>query len=104
MRLAINARFSGKSWNDMRNTLRAFASLASGRACRPKDAIVAFITEIIEHSLNDKDRRGCLLVNSALEIAPHDPEIGAEVASRLGDVEASFRRSVIAAQKQGASR
>jgi TetR/AcrR family transcriptional regulator, transcriptional repressor for nem operon len=67
----------------------------------PKDAIKAFITEIVEHSLNDKDRRGCLLVNSALEIAPHDPEIGAEVASRLGEVEAFFRRSVVAAQKEG---
>jgi TetR/AcrR family transcriptional repressor of nem operon len=67
----------------------------------PKDAIRAFITEIVEHSLSDKDRRGCLLVNSALEIAPHDPEIGAEVASRLGEVEAFFRRSVIAAQKEG---
>jgi TetR/AcrR family transcriptional regulator, transcriptional repressor for nem operon len=67
----------------------------------PKDAIKAFFTEIIEHSLSDKDRRGCLLVNSALEIAPHDPEIGAEVASRLGEVEAFFRRSMIAAQKQG---
>jgi TetR/AcrR family transcriptional regulator, transcriptional repressor for nem operon len=67
----------------------------------PKDAIKAFITEIVEHSLSDKDRRGCLLVNSALEIGPHDPEIGAEVARRLGEVEAFFRRSVVAAQKEG---
>jgi TetR/AcrR family transcriptional repressor of nem operon len=67
----------------------------------PKDAIKAFITEIVAHSLSDKDRRGCLLVNSALEIAPHDPEIGAEVASRLAEVEAFFRRSVVAAQKEG---
>lgn len=67
----------------------------------PKDAIKAFFTEIVEHSLSDKDRRGCLLVNSALEIAPHDPEIGAEVASRLGEVEAFFRRSVVAAQREG---
>jgi TetR/AcrR family transcriptional repressor of nem operon len=67
----------------------------------PKNAIKAFITEIVEHSLTDKDRRGCLLVNSALEIAPHDPEIGAEVATRLGEVEAFFRRSVVAAQKEG---
>lgn len=67
----------------------------------PKDAIKAFFTEIVEHSLSDKDRRGCLLVNSALEIAPHDPEIGAEVARRLGEVEAFFRRSVVAAQKEG---
>ena len=68
---------------------------------RSKDAIKAFFTEIVEHSLSDKDRRGCLLVNSALEIAPHDPEIGAEVATRLGEVEAFFRRSAIAAQKEG---
>jgi TetR/AcrR family transcriptional regulator, transcriptional repressor for nem operon len=67
----------------------------------PKDAIKAFITEIVEHSLTDKDRRGCLLVNSALEIAPHDPEIGAEVAARLGEVEAFFLRSAIAAQREG---
>ena len=67
----------------------------------PKDAIKAFITEIVEHSLSDKDRRGCLLVNSALEIGPHDPEIGAEVARRLGEVEAFFRRCVVSAQKEG---
>ncbi len=67
----------------------------------PKEAIRAFIREIVEHSLTDKNRRGCLLVNSALEIAPHDPEIGAEVASRLGEVESFFRRSVVAAQKEG---
>lgn len=67
----------------------------------PKDAIKAFFAEIVEHSLSDKDRRGCLLVNSALEIAPHDSEIGAEVARRLGEVEAFFRRSVVAAQKRG---
>ncbi len=67
----------------------------------PKAAIKTFFREIIEHSLTDKDRRGCLLVNSALEIAPHDPEIGAEVARRLGEVEAFFRRSVIAAHREG---
>jgi TetR/AcrR family transcriptional repressor of nem operon len=65
----------------------------------PKEAIRAFITEIVEHSLNDKERRGCLIVNSALEIAPHDPEIGAEIATRLAEVEAFFRRCIVAAQK-----
>ena len=45
----------------------------------PKEAVRAFVTEIIERSLDDRERRGCLLVNSALEIAPHDPELGAEV-------------------------
>jgi TetR/AcrR family transcriptional regulator, transcriptional repressor for nem operon len=66
---------------------------------RPKEAIRTFITEIVEHSLNDKERRGCLIVNSALEIAPHDPEIGAEIATRLAEVEAFFRRCIVAAQR-----
>jgi TetR/AcrR family transcriptional repressor of nem operon len=60
-----------------------------------------FITEIIERSLDDQDRRGCLLVNSALEIAPHDAEIGADIAERLGEIEAFFRRSIAAAQTDG---
>ena len=50
----------------------------------PKEAIREFIREIVEHSLNDKERRGCLIVNSALEIAPHDPDIGAEIANSNG--------------------
>ncbi len=65
----------------------------------PKEAIREFIREIVEHSLNDKERRGCLIVNSALEIAPHDPDIGAEIATRMAEVEAFFRRSIVAAQK-----
>src|SRR3546814_3583690 len=40
----------------------------------PVQAVSAFFSEIIEKSLNDKQRRGCMLVNSALEVAPHDPE------------------------------
>src|SRR5690606_37289949 len=40
----------------------------------PFDAIGAFFAEIIERSLNDKRRKGCMLVNSALEVAPQDPE------------------------------
>ena len=63
----------------------------------PKQAVRAFLTEIVERSLDDRDRRGCLLVNSALEVAPHDPELGAAVADRLGEIEAFFRRSISAA-------
>jgi TetR/AcrR family transcriptional repressor of nem operon len=70
-------------------------------ALAPKEAIRAFFAEIIERSLSDKGRRGCLLVNSALEIAPHDRELGAEIAARLGELEAFFRRSIVAAQREG---
>src|SRR5690606_37524131 len=40
----------------------------------PRQAIGAFFAEIIQRSLDDDRRRGCMLVNSALEVAPHDPE------------------------------
>jgi len=66
----------------------------------PKKAIRAFLGEIIERSI-DGDRRGCLLVNTALEIAAHDPELGAEVATRLGEIEAFFRRAVTAGLADG---
>jgi TetR/AcrR family transcriptional repressor of nem operon len=67
----------------------------------PKEAVCAFLREIIERSLDDDDRRGCLLVNSALEVAPHDPELGAEVAARLAEIEAFFCRALTAAQADG---
>jgi TetR/AcrR family transcriptional repressor of nem operon len=66
----------------------------------PKQAINAFLAEIVERSL-DGDRRGCLLVNSALEVAPHDSELGAEIAEGLGEIEAFFRRCLLAAQADG---
>jgi TetR/AcrR family transcriptional regulator, transcriptional repressor for nem operon len=40
----------------------------------PKEAIRRFFDEIIERPSNDLERRGCLLINSALE-APHDREL-----------------------------
>lgn len=67
----------------------------------PKKAIRGFIEEIIERSLNDRERRGCFLINSALEVAPHDRELGAMIAGRLGEIEAFFRRSIKAAQAEG---
>ncbi len=82
-----------------RSTRERIARLAS--TLPPKQAVRAFLEEIVERSLDDLDRRGCLLVNSALEIAPHDPELGAEIAARLGEIEAFFHRAVTAAQADG---
>src|SRR5271157_398552 len=69
----------------------------------PKQAIRRFIEEIIiERSVNDRERRGCFLINSALEVAPHDRELGAFIADRLAEIEAFFYRSIKAAQAEGA--
>ena len=71
------------------------------RSLPPKQAIRRFIGEIIERSVNDRDRRGCFLINSALEIAPHDRALGAEIARRLAEIEAFFRRAIKAGQADG---
>jgi TetR/AcrR family transcriptional regulator, transcriptional repressor for nem operon len=68
----------------------------------PKQAVCRFIEEIIERSVNDRERRGCFLINSALEVAPHDKELGIFVADRLAEIEAFFYRSIKTAQAEGA--
>jgi TetR/AcrR family transcriptional repressor of nem operon len=65
---------------------------------RPKEAIRAFLAEIIDRSLEDPDRKGCLLVNSALDVAPHDAAISRVVAGCFGELRAFFRRNLEAAR------
>jgi TetR/AcrR family transcriptional regulator, transcriptional repressor for nem operon len=68
----------------------------------PKEAIRRFLDEIIESSVSDRERRGCFLINSALEVAPHDSELGEFIADRFGEIEAFFYRSIKAAQAERA--
>lgn len=70
-------------------------------ANRPKEAVEAFLAEIIDRSVGDPDRKGCLLVNSALDVAPHDAAIGKVVAGYLDEIRAFFRRNIEAARKAG---
>jgi TetR/AcrR family transcriptional repressor of nem operon len=65
----------------------------------PRQAIETFLTEIVERSL--ENRLGCLLANAALEVAPHHPDLADVVIERLGELEAFFRRCVIAGQRDG---
>lgn len=70
-------------------------------AMPPREAIGAFLQEIITRSLTDKQRRGCMLVNSAIESAPHDPDLLNIVAIFLDEVEAFFLRCVSTGQRDG---
>lgn len=67
----------------------------------PREAIGAFFDEIIERSLSDPLHMGCLVVNAALEIAPHDAECQCVVAEVFTQLEAFFRRCIIAGQRAG---
>lgn len=67
----------------------------------PFQAIHAFFDEVIERSLADKRRRGCMLVNAALEMAPYDAEIQNVVSQETVFIETFFRRCIAAGQQDG---
>ncbi|WP_207540927.1 TetR/AcrR family transcriptional regulator [Sabulicella rubraurantiaca] len=68
-------------------------------ASPPRVALERFLTAVAERSI--LDNRGCLLVNTALEVAPHEPAIGSVVAERLAEIEVFFCRCVEAGQREG---
>ena len=82
-----------------RTTRERIARLEAGR--RPREAIRTFLAEVIDRSLKDPDFKGCLLVNSALDVAPHDAELGRVVTGYLEEIRAFFRRNVEAAIEAG---
>ena len=90
-----------------RRALEHYVGAMSERIARleetsaPRDAIVAFLEGAIDRALADRERRGCMLVNSALELAPHDEEFRGLVCDQLGAIEAFFRRAVLAGQRDG---
>lgn len=65
-------------------------------------AIPAFFNEIIERSVADRQRRGCFLINSALDVAPHDKEMAAAVALHLDAIRTFLRRQLQSTQAGGA--
>src|SRR5262245_14732089 len=67
----------------------------------PKEAIEAFLAEIIDRSVRDSDCKGCLLVNTALDVAPHDEEIGSLVTGYLDEIRGFFRRCLEAGRRSG---
>jgi TetR/AcrR family transcriptional repressor of nem operon len=70
-------------------------------ALPPRDAIRSFFDDILRRSLNDRERKGCLVVNSALEMAPHDPEFRDTLAGALKRIESFFLVCVKKGQADG---
>lgn len=67
----------------------------------PKQAVKQFIGEVVARSLNDPERRGCMLINAASELGPQDAEFGREIAQRLAELQGFFRRNIGQAQEDG---
>lgn len=79
-----------RDWTDR------MAAAASGRA-----AILAAFDGVIAAVLNEGQREGCLLVNSALELSPHDAEIARIVARGLKEMERFFCQQIERGQADG---
>ena len=45
--------------------------------------------------------RGCLLANSAVELAPHDPEVAARISGYIRRTEDAFRGALVRARDRG---
>ena len=71
------------------------------RAHAGRAAIAAVFDDIIARSVIDEDRKGCFVINSAIETAPHDSELRGVIAGYLAEIRAFFRRHVELAQAQG---
>lgn len=65
----------------------------------PRAAIEAFLGDILARALGDP--RGCLLVNSALEVTPEEGAPGATLARWFTELEGFFLRCVQAGQRDG---
>lgn len=70
-------------------------------AASPLQGLRDYFEELIVFSLGDGRKLGCLLTNSALELAPHDAELAEELTGIFERVEATFARAIEAAQAAG---
>ncbi|WP_395666212.1 TetR/AcrR family transcriptional regulator [Methylocella sp.] len=67
----------------------------------PRRAIAAFFEEIVRRSAGDPEQKGCMLVNAALDAAPHDAGFREAVSAVLQRLEAFFLKCVREGQKDG---
>jgi TetR/AcrR family transcriptional repressor of nem operon len=67
----------------------------------PREAIRSFFDDILRRSLGDRERKGCMVVNSALEIAPHDREFRETIAETLKRLESFLLDCVERGQADG---
>jgi TetR/AcrR family transcriptional repressor of nem operon len=78
---------------------RAFLC-ALERDYAPREAILAAFRQVVDSCEAGRNRKGCLLVNTAIELSPHDPDVERIVKAKLEEVETFFRTRIEAAQKE----
>jgi TetR/AcrR family transcriptional regulator, transcriptional repressor for nem operon len=66
-----------------------------------KELLERFFTKIIDISMNYAERRGCFMANTAMGVAPFDPNVASRVEAISVTAETAFYRFLVRAQKNG---
>lgn len=67
----------------------------------PVAAVTALFDGLIAESVADTERKGCILVNTALELPSHDEDVRDMIGSAFGDMETFLERQIILGQERG---
>lgn len=89
---ALDLYFSG--------LLAAVSEMRQGQQ-PPLERIQQFFQALLQQTQQDADHKGCLLVNTLLEIPTDDAEINQRVSQMLQQVEKSFCEVLLEAQQRG---
>ena len=87
----------GHEWKDADG--RSVVTSGSGGCARR--LIEIQLRSVIERPSGEGDRRGCLTVNCAVELAPHDPTVHTAVSNHLDRMEELFHRLIAQGQEEG---
>lgn len=60
-----------------------------------------FVEAMLEFGLSDPLRRGCLITNTVMELAPHEKEIGKKLSGRFHMLEEAFTNLLARAKREG---
>jgi TetR/AcrR family transcriptional repressor of nem operon len=66
-----------------------------------KNTIREIFQATVKESLEDQQQKGCFMVNTTIEMAPHDPEFAQLVQANMQDVENAFSEAIKKSQSMG---
>ena len=79
------------------------ARIRRSEALPPREAVRSFFDDILRRSLSDREHKGCMIVNSALEMAPHDKEFRETIVDTLSGLRHFFSVASRGARPMGRS-
>ena len=60
----------------------------------PIESIIYLFDRIAEQSINDPDKKGCLIINTAIDLPHHDPDINLTVKKMINDINLFFEQQI----------